>query len=689
MQGGIRKERPANLSLFLCQSEPAMCSPTSGTAQWPSIDIEATTWDTQNARLRSCNGAFVHSLGTAYDNEMYQQFFRRYHIADIMRGYELAQDTNLFNVARKYRDTDIRLLLKFVEDDALEFLEALKNLRGSDIIDLRDATFANTRRATNNQASMLRLSRGSHSHRLSNTSRDSGYASRPSSEVEGLPTSTLDQPCKSNLANCSSLYGDALPIDTSFSSDFSSPAYLAEARDQHSNSAYTPQSPLSFLGEPMASSPAATKPSVPRLFECMYCGQDFARYGYCLNHEGSYHNQRKKWICPHCDLPFNTKAGYVRHHRGHGCQQCEEPERVEVLSDLKTACACPYCGALFEGTSCFAIRANHIKTTHYKGEGRKTRADMDYSKMIDALLSRKELSEPWKNFMETKPNVKLSWTPEKARDLVDDLEFGEYTNGIHDQLQRVYDLADKLELPFDVSLHMATSSSKHGKQGSTKMASMEQVGATTGPMITGMDDIGLDTDSTDVVMDYEPAPNRPMRSLDFHSMSIAERTRQILANPPTERQPADTDSSKDIYMSHNRSANKGQTQFFPADLRENVFMGYGKETLDTLEPMDLVQDAPNPNPTLTRRSPTPPSQSWAFGELDGPLKHIEDMMMQQNLAYSAAQASSGAVAYTPPAWEDALPPSLRSATMNTALPPSKPLPTPPQRRIPRCSPLRY
>jgi hypothetical protein len=314
---------------------------------------------------------------------------------------------------------------------------------------------------------------------------------------------------------------------------------------------------------------------------------------------------------------------------------------------------------------------------------------MDYSKMIEALLSRKELLGLWKKFMETKPNVKLSWTPEKARDLVDDLEFGEYTNGINDLLQRVYDLANKLELPFDLPLHTATLSREHGKQGSTKMASMEQFGALTGPLITSIDDIGLNTDSTDVVMGYEHAPNRPMRSRDFHSMSTAERTRQILAKHPTKRQLADTDLSKDIYASHGRFPYREQTQDFSTDFRENIFVGYGKETLDTLEPMDLAQDAPNPNPILTRRSPTPPSQSWAFGELDGPLKHMEDIMMQQNLAYSAARASASAADYTPPAWEDALPPSLRTATVNTLSPPSKPLPTPPQRRVTKCSLLRY
>ena len=667
---------------------PAMCSSTLGTAQWPSRDIKIISRDTQNARSRSCNGAFVHSLGAANDNDMYRQFFHRYHMSDIMRGYELAQDTDLFTIARKYRDTDLRLLLKFVEDGALEFFEALKVFRGSDIIDLRDATVANTQHTANNQGSMLRFSSGSHFHRLSNTSRDSGYASRPSSEVESLPISTLDPPHQSDSVNCSLPHGDTLSFSTSISSDLSPPQYPPEARDQHSNGFYAPQSPLSFLGESKASSPAATKPSVPRLFECMYCGQDFARYGYYLNHEASYHNQRKKWICPHCDVPFNTKYGYDRHHRGHGCQQCTEPERVEVLSSFKTACACPYCGTLFEGTGCFAIRADHIKTTHYNAEGRKTRADMDYSKMIEALLSRKALSGPWKDFLKTKPNAKLSWTPEKARDLVDELEFGEYTNGITDQLQRAYDLADKLELPFDLALHPATSLSTHDEQGSSKMASITESGASGGHMLVSADDIGHNPASMNV-MDCRDAPNRPLRSRDFHSMSTAERTRQILAEYPTGIQPVDDDLWKYVYPSHSPSVKTRQTQHCPTDLRENVFMGYGDETLDTLEHMDVMHGASNPNVIPTRQSPTPPSQPWAFGELDGPLKFMEHIIMQQNLTCSAAQASGSTATYTPSAWEDALPPSLRSAAFNTAPPPGKPLPTPSQRCVIKSSPIRY
>jgi hypothetical protein len=306
---------------------------------------------------------------------------------------------------------------------------------------------------------------------------------------------------------------------------------------------------------------------------------------------------------------------------------------------------------------------------------------MDYSQMIEALLRRKDLSLPWTDLLKTKPKIKLSWTPEKARELVDDLEFGEYANGIQDLLQRVYDFADKLELPSDASFYNATTTEGEADQVSTTMASAQQIRSPKNSLTTDVGKMAFDADPEDVFMNYDEASDGPMRFLDDRFMSTAQRTKDILAQPLTGRRPIDNDLS--TTASHLTGREK--SQYLPADLHENVFMGYGK---DTLEPMELTQDVLESYPALTRQSPTPPSQSWAFGELDGPLRHMEDIMMQQNLAYSAAQASADAAAYTPPAWEDSLPPSLRSAAVNT-VPPRRPLPTRPQHHIPRCSTLRH
>ncbi|KAF2649989.1 hypothetical protein K491DRAFT_721177 [Lophiostoma macrostomum CBS 122681] len=658
-------------------------SSTLRTAQGASTDIEASlrSRGTRDARLRCSHGTPNRPSSITGNSEMYQQFFNKYNIADLMRGYELAQDPDLFNIARKYRDKDIRLLLQFVEDEALEFFEAMKGLRGSDVIDLRDTTFANSRCATPDSSRELRFGRGSHAHHTSDTSRDSGYASRPSSEVEDLLATSDGQPYKSSSASSNPINDDALSVNISLSIDSSPRTYLPEAREHHSSSLYIPQSPFSFAGDSMAPTPTA-RSNASRLFECMYCGKDFARYGYCLNHERSYHNQHKKWICPHCDIPFDTKTGCDRHHRGHGCLHCEEPERVQILSDLKTACVCPYCGALFEGTSCFPIRADHVKSTHYKGETRRTRADMDYSRIIEALLSRRELSIPWKAFLETKPNVKLSWPPKKARELVDDLEFGEYTTGIQDLLRRVYELADKSEVLLNTSSQGVTTTGAHDEQISTNLASTRQIRELMESPIPFTDDLNFDTDPDDM-MEIDGSLDRPMRVPADDSMSTAHRTRQILTRHLTASRPADTTSSKEN-LTEDIDFAQQQYEHLPADLRENVFMGYGKDTLDGLEPMNLMSEGFKPFPTLTRQSPTPPSQSWAFGELDGPLKHMEDIMMQQNLAYSAVQASADA-AYAPPAWQDSLPPSLRNAAVNT-VPPSRPLPTRPPRYIPGSTP---
>jgi len=190
----------------------------------------------------------------------------------------------------------------------------------------------------------------------------------------------------------------------------------------------------------------------PREFECTYCIKDFVRPGDCLNHEEAYHNQGKKWICPHCVFQDETKNGCSRHHRlAHHCQSCGLKERVEILSKPKTACACPYCGRLFEGDVSFEERLSHVDLIHYRGNEFKRRSDLDHTKMILSLLCRKELSRPWKIFISEKLKRSLTWTPEKARAIIPELETGIFPNGVHYMLQKVYNMSTEASVQPDKS----------------------------------------------------------------------------------------------------------------------------------------------------------------------------------------------------------------------------------------------
>ena len=220
---------------------------------------------------------------------------------------------------------------------------------------------------------------------------------------------------------------------------FSSPRHL-----------HTPYDPPT--GSTSHSPGETTKNPQPREFECTYCIKEFVRPGDCLNHEEAYHNQEKKWICPHCVFQAETKNGCSRHHRlAHHCQSCGLKERVEILSKPKTACACPYCGRLFEGDASFDERLSHVDLIHYKGDEPKRRSDLDHTKMILSLLCRKELSGPWKIFISEKSKHPLTWAPEKAKAIVPELEKGIFPNGVHHMLQKVYDMSTEASVQLDKS----------------------------------------------------------------------------------------------------------------------------------------------------------------------------------------------------------------------------------------------
>ena len=177
----------------------------------------------------------------------------------------------------------------------------------------------------------------------------------------------------------------------------------------------------------------------------MYCNKGFAKPGNCLNHEKDQHSQKRNWKCGHpgCTAAFPTKRGYDDHHKNHKCPKCPYAIHVEELSKPKTACACPYCGLLFEGDNSFTSRSDHMDEKHYRGEDRKTKADLDYSLMISGLLNRKEIKGAWELLLSDNHSVCMSWIPENAKKLLEELEFGVFDDGIISLLRKLYELADK------------------------------------------------------------------------------------------------------------------------------------------------------------------------------------------------------------------------------------------------------
>ena len=177
----------------------------------------------------------------------------------------------------------------------------------------------------------------------------------------------------------------------------------------------------------------------------MYCNKGFAKPGNCLNHEKDQHSQKMNWKCGHpgCTAAFPTKRGYDDHHKNHKCPKCPYEIHVEELSKPKTACACPYCGLLFEGNNSFMSRSDHMDEKHYRGEDRKTKADLDHSLMISSLLNRKEIKGAWELFLLDNRGVCMSWIPENTKKLLEELEFGVFHDDIISLLQKLYELADK------------------------------------------------------------------------------------------------------------------------------------------------------------------------------------------------------------------------------------------------------
>lgn len=392
------------------------------------------------------NSSRSSALGIACANEQYQCFLREYSHEDIIKGHELAKHEGLFDLLRSlthdYEVADIYTGLKFAKDGALDFFDAFKKFRGSEVLECRRA--------------VIDSSEGN-----PDTWRDSGYDSRPPSELRCSTSSTTllaSLPGTSQSSTYSSFtrhaqQQDPLLINEVANPD-SSPGPVSDFRRLQPFSSprhlHTPYDPPT--GSTSHSPGETTKNPQPREFECTYCIKEFVRPGDCLNHEEAYHNQEKKWICPHCVFQAETKNGCSRHHRlAHRCQSCGLKERVEILSKPKTACACPYCGRLFEGDASFDERLSHVDLIHYKGDEPKRRSDLDHTKMILSLLCRKELSGPWKIFISEKSKHSLTWAPEKARAIVPELEKGIFPNGVHHMLQKVYNMSTEASVQLDKS----------------------------------------------------------------------------------------------------------------------------------------------------------------------------------------------------------------------------------------------
>ena len=94
------------------------------------------------------NGSRSSALDIACANEQYQYFLREYRHEDIIKGHELAQHEGLFdllrNLTHNYDTADIYAGLKFAEDGALDFFDAFKKFRGSEVLECRRAVSGNS-----------------------------------------------------------------------------------------------------------------------------------------------------------------------------------------------------------------------------------------------------------------------------------------------------------------------------------------------------------------------------------------------------------------------------------------------------------------------------------------------------------------------------------------------------------------
>ncbi|KAF2709828.1 hypothetical protein K504DRAFT_455494 [Pleomassaria siparia CBS 279.74] len=591
-------------------------------------DAASISTNFRDTGFRFFDSSSATALGLAYDNERFKQFFCQYSVTEIMRGYEWAQDAELFSLARKYRSVDLRLLLKFQEDGALEFFEELKHCRGSDILECRKAILGPSKDSAKHQRSLSNRSQKSHASQLSTASRDSGYASRPSSEIDPCKITTTTLQHGNSTSTKSKQLRHVPPVTTSPLLPASSSRSIVDPRQgEQFTMSFPPRSPQWAPTKSTVSGPLDTaKQSRAKLFECMYCPQDFVRYGDCLNHEETIHSQRKEWICPHCQMPSKTKAGHDRHHRNHGCISCPTPEKVKTLSSPKIATACYYCGALFEGNDCFAIRADHVRSVHYKGHAQKTRADVDHSRMIESLLSQRGLRDSWTQFIQAKSNPHLSWNTENARELVDALELGGYSNDRDSLVEWVYKLANKVEQPLTGS---PINASHHGRSDHRNARTKDalQSGSVT----------------------FSP----PQSEGGFR------HKKKLLASPFP-------DEDRGVFIApHHRPSNSRSSHHPSQRIQDDVsFMGSSRHSPDAMDfsygSTEATRFAPAPE------TPTPPANTWDLLEVDDALVQMEDIMTQQ--IFESSRLSAPASGYTHAGWENALPPSIQLAA-NTSPPP--------------------
>ncbi|OCK77373.1 hypothetical protein K432DRAFT_445373 [Lepidopterella palustris CBS 459.81] len=612
-------------------------------------------------------------LAVALGMENYHRFFREYQVGEIMKGYELAQDSELFGVLRRFTIEDIMLALKFSNDGALDFFEAFKDFRGSELLQCREAIV------------------GDLGSRKVDGCRDSGYESRPPSEFRDSICSTipLSESSRSSLGLTN--YATSQPQQLDLQSDNGALTLSGSMKQSpFGDSLVDPkiglQPPQTLFDPPTESSllsPLDTmRITQARLFECMYCAKDFVRYGDCLNHEENQHSQRKEWICPHCSQPFKSKGGYDRHHRNHGCEKCTLSQRVITLSGPKRACACPYCGKLFEGVCSFGDRSTHVELAHYKGKQRKTRSDLDYTAMIKSLLQQKSLSESWNELIANKRGITLSWSAGNCRTLLEDLEFGNFPKGVQAHVQKVYEQATKSSLPAKASSFLSNHSSSEefslvpacfqvndgidALEDLSKESRLDYDRKTSQQPVLNDGDLFViesGTNDNEIV-----AGSRQVHSFVHSGTNPFEQSGISRPSP----KPCSADSKLPVREKPRRS---GPFSYASPVPEGDIFMGFQTRSIDTqgflqdsnrLDGDEIVGDW---------SETTPAAQSSCFAGLGDPFARMEDLATEHFLSFSQDKLYNNNCSWIP--WEDSLPPSLRKLSTRTSLPPNIPLPLPP------------
>ncbi|KAF2493311.1 hypothetical protein BU16DRAFT_76085 [Lophium mytilinum] len=365
---------------------------------------------------------------------VFKSYFQKYGAEELVKGMELAKKPDLMHVLRRYGAEEIAIGLNFAEHDtsSLDFFDAFKDFEHSQILECH--------RAINHSNVQL----GYQPH-------DLGYT------FSSFPRSSTSYQLPSNQPPNVSLGPDG-----STSHEISMPMEISTSNQKHfrPHKHVSNRSSEAVYDSPAASTPASTsysrinhnRTSKPKDWACTYCGKEFAEAGYCLNHEKTHHNQEMNWSCPHCQCDFPTKNGCERHHNKHHEDEsitytdCKIRGKPRPDSKPKTACACPYCGHLFEGATSFNDRCLHLEEDHYKAEPRMKKSNLDYSRMIQSLLRRRELFSRWAQALATlKESHTLSWDTEEARSLLESLETGNFhlKGTITPLLGRVYASAIK------------------------------------------------------------------------------------------------------------------------------------------------------------------------------------------------------------------------------------------------------